>query len=157
MLPNGFDTQFHAYFDGIGAYGNATQPVEIISTGSGTAPERIIDATRRGIAARIDQTLSQPAAGVARALINGDQSAVTDEVRETMSIAGLAHVLSVSGLHLTIVAALVLFTLRGGLALLPGWDSASPSSASRPSARSLPRSATMPSRAATSPPCVRPS
>ncbi len=120
VLPNGFDTQFHGYFDGIGAYGNATQAVEIISTGSGTAPERIIDATRRGIAARIDQTLSQPAAGVARALINGDQSAVTDEVRETMSIAGLAHVLSVSGLHLTIVAALVLFTLRGGLALLPG-------------------------------------
>ncbi len=120
VLPNGFDTQFHGYFDGIGAYGNATQPVKIISTGSGTAPERIIDATRRGIAARIDQTLSQPAAGVARALINGDQSAVTDEVRETMSIAGLAHVLSVSGLHLTIVAALVLFTLRGGLALLPG-------------------------------------
>ncbi|WP_421759904.1 ComEC/Rec2 family competence protein [Devosia sp.] len=120
VLPNGFDTQFHAYFDGIGAYGNATQAVEIITPGSGTAPERIVDAARRGIAARIDKTLSQPSAGVARALINGDQSAVTDQVRETMSVAGLAHVLSVSGLHLTIVAALVLFTLRGGLALLPG-------------------------------------
>lgn len=120
VLPNGFDTQFHAYFDGIGAYGNATRAVEIITPGSGTAPERIVDAARRGIAARIDQTLSQPSAGVARALINGDQSAVTDQVRETMSVAGLAHVLSVSGLHLTIVAALVLFTLRGGLALLPG-------------------------------------
>lgn len=120
VLPNGFDTQFHAYFDGIGAYGNATQAVEIVATGAATAPEHIIDAARRGIATHIDNTLSQPAAGIARALINGDQSAVTDEARETMSVAGLAHVLSVSGLHLTIVAALVLVTLRGGLALLPG-------------------------------------
>ncbi len=120
VVPNGFDTQFHAFFDGVGAYGNTTGTVEAVSSGDSSAPERIIDSIRRGIAARIDADLQQPAAGIARALITGDQSAVSDEARETMAAAGLAHVLSVSGLHLTIVAGLVLVTLRGGLALVGG-------------------------------------
>lgn len=120
VVPNGFDSQFHAFFDGIGAYGNATDTVERVATGSGSAPERIIDGIRRRIAARIDADLKQPTAGIARALITGDQSAVSDEARDTMAAAGLAHVLSVSGLHLTIVAGLVLVTLRGGLALAGG-------------------------------------
>lgn len=119
-VPNGFDAQFHAFFDGVGAYGNATSAIERVSTGSSSAPERVIDGIRRGIAARIDSDLQQPTAGIARALITGDQSAVSDEARETMAAAGLAHVLSVSGLHLTIVAGLVLVTLRGGLALVGG-------------------------------------
>ncbi len=119
VVPNGFDSQFHAFFDGVGAYGNATGAVERVATGT-SAPERLIDGIRRGIGARIDADLKQPTAGIARALITGDQSAVADEARETMAAAGLAHVLSVSGLHLTIVAGLVLVTLRGGLALVGG-------------------------------------
>ncbi|MEO6396817.1 MAG: ComEC/Rec2 family competence protein [Devosia sp.] len=112
VIPGGFDSQFHAYFDGIGAYGNSTQPPVVVTTGSETAPEHAIDAIRRGISARIDTVLPQPSAGIARAIINGDQSAVTDEARETMATAGIAHVLSVSGLHLTIVAGGVFAVLR---------------------------------------------
>ena len=120
VVPNGFDTQFHSYFDGIGAYGNTIGQVERVKAGDLGAPERVIDGVRRAIAAKIDAVLPQPSAGVARALITGDQSVVTDETREVMSTAGLAHVLSVSGLHLTLVAMLVMATLRGGLALVGG-------------------------------------
>ena len=112
VFPGGFDTQFHSHFDGIGAYGNSTRASTIVSAGSETAPEHVIDAVRRGISARIDAELPQPSAGVARAIINGDQSAVTDEARDTMATAGIAHVLSVSGLHLTIVAGGVFWVLR---------------------------------------------
>ena len=119
IYPGGFDTQFHAYFDGIGSYGNTTQPPVILQAGSETTPEHVIDAVRRGISARIDIALTQPAAGIARAIVNGDQSAVTDEARDVMSSAGIAHVLSVSGLHLTIVAGGVFAALR---LLLSGWE-----------------------------------
>jgi len=122
VVPNGFDTQFHAFFDGIGAYGNAIGKVERVGSGEAGTPERIIDGTRRAIATRIDAVLPQPSAGIARALITGDQSAVTDEAREVMATAGLAHVLSVSGLHLTLVAMLMMGTLRGALVLVPGID-----------------------------------
>jgi len=122
VVPNGFDTQFHAFFDGVGAYGNTIGAVERVRTGDTGAPERVVDGLRRSIAARIDAVLPQPAGGIARALITGDQSMVTDEAREVMSTAGLAHVLSVSGLHLTLVAMLVMATLRGGFALAGGLD-----------------------------------
>jgi competence protein ComEC len=112
VLPGGFDTQFHAYFDGIGAYGNATGAVELVAAGDAAAPERLVDDVRRAIAMRIDRALAPPAAGIARALITGDQSAVTDAARAVMATAGLAHVLSVSGLHLTLVAGGVFVALR---------------------------------------------
>jgi competence protein ComEC len=111
VVPGGHDTQFHAYFDGIGAYGSATGMVQLVHTGE-AVPARAIEALRKGIAARIDAALSQPAAGIARAIVNGDQSAVTDTAREVMATAGLAHVLSISGLHLTLVAGGAYFVLR---------------------------------------------
>ncbi len=120
VVPNGFDTQFHAFFDGIGAYGSSTGAVVRVQAGEASAPEHAIDGVRRAIAERIDKALAQPAAGIARALITGDQSMVAEAARETMATAGLAHVLSVSGLHLTLVAGLVMGGLRGGLAL-SGW------------------------------------
>src|SRR5687767_4380751 len=30
VIPGGFDTQFHAYFDGIGAYGSTTGSIEVV-------------------------------------------------------------------------------------------------------------------------------
>ena len=111
VVPGGYDTQFHAYFDGIGAYGSAIGKVERVQQGE-TTPVRIVDGLRQGIAARIDAQLAQPAAGIARAIVNGDQSAVTDAARDVMATAGLAHVLSISGLHLTLVAGGAYFLLR---------------------------------------------
>src|SRR5690606_5554856 len=110
------------FFDGIGAYGSTIGKVERVAAGAAGAPDRIIDGVRRAIAARIDAVLPRPSAGIARALITGDQSAVTESAREVMAAAGLAHVLSVSGLHLTLVAMLVMATLRGGFALVGGLD-----------------------------------
>ena len=121
VLPGGFDSQFHAYFDGIGAYANTIgrardrragrcRGIRRASSTASAAPSR----------ARIDAALSQPAAGIARALITGDQSAVDEDAREVMAVAGLAHVLSVSGLHLTIVAGGVFAALRLLLSLSEG-------------------------------------
>lgn len=116
VLPGGFDTQFHAYFDGIGAYGSATGAVEIVPQDVTSVPARLVEDVRASIGQRIDRVLQQPSAGIARALITGDQSAVADAARETMATAGLAHVLSISGLHLTLVAGGVFVALRMVLA-----------------------------------------
>ena len=117
-VPNAYDSEFHSYFDGIGAYGDATKPVTLASPGSPATPDRLIDNIRQTIGARIAHVLADPAQGIARALITGDQTGVTDASRQTMATAGLAHVLSISGLHLTMVAGGVFFVLRLGLALI---------------------------------------
>lgn len=120
VLPGGFDSQFHAYFDGVGAYGNTTRAAEIVRQGEATAPAHVIDGVRRTIGARIDAVLPQPSAGIARALITGDQTQVPDEARDVMATAGLAHVLSISGLHLTLVAGGVFVALRLMLSFFDG-------------------------------------
>jgi competence protein ComEC len=112
VVPGGFDPQFHSYFDGIGAYGSSTGTVELVDGDTAPTAERMIETVRRGIGARIDAVLQQPAAGIARALISGDQSGVSEDARDTMAKAGLAHVLSISGLHLTMVAGGAFFGLR---------------------------------------------
>jgi competence protein ComEC len=117
-VPNSYDSEFHSYFDGIGAYGDASKPVTLVTPGSPAAPDRLIDNVRQAIGARIAAVLSDPAQGIARALITGDQTGVTQDSRQIMATAGLAHVLSISGLHLTLVAGGVFFVLRLGLALI---------------------------------------
>lgn len=119
-VPGGFDAQFHGYFEGVGAYATAIGPVTRTSEGEATLPGRAIDSVRRAISARIDATLTQPAAGIARALITGDQSSVDEAARDTMATAGLAHVLSISGLHLTIVAGGIFAALRMALSFWTG-------------------------------------
>lgn len=112
VVPGGHDTQFHAFFSGIGAYGSATGAIERLGEGEGWSAVRAIDSLRRGIRARIHAALPQPSAGIATALFIGDQSGVSDAARDTMATAGLAHVLSISGMHLTMVAGGVFISLR---------------------------------------------
>ncbi len=58
---------------------------------------------------RLAVYLSPEQEGIARALIIGDQSGIDDALRESIANAGLAHVLAISGLHLTLVVGSVFF------------------------------------------------
>ncbi|KQT44954.1 hypothetical protein ASG47_16155 [Devosia sp. Leaf420] len=119
ILPGAFDGQFHAYFAGIGAYGSAIAPVAIIEEGSEDAIARRVQSLRRVIADRIDLALTEDSAAIGKAMTMGDQSAISDETREVMAAAGLAHVYSISGLHLSIVAGGIFWLVRLVLACLP--------------------------------------
>jgi competence protein ComEC len=120
VLPNGFDAQFQGYFDGIGAYGSNIGLLTVTAVARGAGPARTVEAVRRAIADRIDEAMGTPEAPIAKATIIGDQSGIPDEARNAMASAGIAHVLSISGLHLSLVAGGVFTVLRLLLALLPG-------------------------------------
>ncbi len=102
-IPGGYDAQFHSYFAGIGAYGTSIGTPEILRHETAGLSE-LVDGLRRGIGIRIDKTLTGRPAAVARALTIGDQSRIDDDTRDTMATAGIAHVLAISGLHLSLVA-----------------------------------------------------
>ncbi len=112
ILPGAFDGQFHAYFAGIGAYGNVTSGFERVSQGHSLDAPRAIEGLRMAIGARIDAVLDGPSAAIGRAMVVGDQSAIDDETRDVMAASGLAHIYSISGLHLSIVAGGTFFLLR---------------------------------------------
>lgn len=119
ILPGAFDGQFHAYFSGIGAYGNVTGEFALVTTGDNLDPTRAIEGLRMAIGGRIDAVLDGPSAAIGRAMVVGYQSAIDDDTREIMAASGLAHIYSISGLHLSIVAGGMFFLLRLLLASIP--------------------------------------
>ncbi|MBK1793121.1 ComEC/Rec2 family competence protein [Devosia sp. WQ 349] len=119
VLPGAFDGQFHSYFNGVGAYGNVTSQFQLVRSGDGLALDRRVLALRTAIADRIDMHLDDATAAIGKAMVVGDQSDIDDETREVMAASGLAHIYSISGLHLSIVAGGIYFLVRLFLASIP--------------------------------------
>ena len=119
ILPGAYDGQFHSYFAGVGAYGIVTGDFTLVSPGSTLDLARGIENLRMVIGTRIDAVLDGASAAIGRAMVVGDQSAITDETRDVMAASGLAHIYSISGLHLSIVAGGMFWLLRWALAAIP--------------------------------------
>ncbi|MFT0861659.1 ComEC/Rec2 family competence protein [Ancylobacter sp. G4_0304] len=121
--PGGFDFGRAAWFDGIGATGFALGKAQE-SAAPGPVPLSLrlaawLDARRNEIAARITASVPGAAGGIAVALVTGLRDAVPEPIEESMRISGLSHVLSISGLHMALVATTVFFLVRALLALFP--------------------------------------
>ncbi|PCD04594.1 competence protein ComEC [Sphingomonas spermidinifaciens] len=113
-VPGAYDFARVAWFSGLGATGTALGPITIEPTRA-TSGERMRDRLTRHIHGRVEGS----AGGIAAALVTGDRGAITPEDDEALRRAGLAHLLSVSGLHVTaVVGATMLVALRL-LALFP--------------------------------------
>ncbi|SJZ47532.1 competence protein ComEC [Enhydrobacter aerosaccus] len=117
--PGAFDFQRVAWFQQIGGVGYAIAPAAVIEHGRPKGFVRAIDALRAAITARILAALPGPEGGVAAALLTGEQSAVSREITQSMRDSGLAHILSISGLHIVFVVGLVMGVLRYAIALVP--------------------------------------
>src|SRR5690348_16626737 len=78
-----------------------------------------IDSMRDGIDKRIRAVLPGDEGSIASALITGKRDAISAPVNDAMYISSLAHVLSISGYHMAVVAGIVFFVLRASLALIP--------------------------------------
>ncbi len=123
VLPGGYDFRRKAYFEGRGALGFALgRPLAPPELGAPPPSVRLaaaVSGLRGAIAARIGDVLDGEAAAVATALIVGERRAIPEAVRDALRASGLAHILAISGLHLTLVAGTLFVLVRGGLALIP--------------------------------------
>lgn len=119
--PGAFDFQRNAFFDGIGASGFALSAPEPVEAPPPTAWRRLMTAVERLREHIFDvcrAAMNGPEATVSAALLNGEQTGIPKPVMDDMRASGLAHLLSVSGLHVALVAGLVFGALRGLLALV---------------------------------------
>src|SRR5258708_2282442 len=117
--PGAFDFQRVAWYQQLGAVGYALAPAAVIEPGRPAGIVRMIDGLRADITARILKALPGSEGGVAAALLTGEQAAVNKDINQAMRDSGLAHILSISGLHIVFVVALVMGLLRYGIALVP--------------------------------------
>jgi len=110
-LPGGYDFAARAYFQGIGATGRALPPIAVITPATG-GPDM-----RNRLFSHILDRLEGPAGGIAAALATGDQGAIAEDDAEAMRRSGLAHLLSISGLHVTALIGAVIFLLMRTMAI----------------------------------------
>ncbi|MEG3082434.1 ComEC/Rec2 family competence protein [Sphingomonas sp. PB2P12] len=112
-VPGAYDFARVAWFGQIGATGRGFAPVTITTPSDSGAGVRV--ALSHHIVSRLDGS----AGGIAAALATGDVGAISEEDSEAMRRAGLAHLLSVSGLHITAAVAATMFIVLRLLALSP--------------------------------------
>lgn len=79
-------------------------------------PPAILERWRSATAETLRATLPRRQAAVAEALLIGDQDGLDDALRRRFARAGVSHVLSISGLHIGLVAAAAFATARWLLA-----------------------------------------
>ncbi|MGL4395990.1 MAG: ComEC/Rec2 family competence protein [Hyphomicrobium sp.] len=121
--PGGFDFARTAWFERIGAVGYAIKPATII--GRGVDPSfsaswrRRIASVRHAISERIRAALPGEVGAIATALITGERGGITDATNEAFKNSGLFHILSISGLHMVVMAGAVFQLVRLLLALSP--------------------------------------
>lgn len=126
--PGGFDFAFHNYFVGIGANGffyGAPSPVELgADEAQPPALLTLFRNLRMDLGARVGRVAGGvEGAAVSSALITGDKAPIPEETADALRLSGLAHILTISGLHMALVAGAVMIVVRAGLALFPDYAS----------------------------------
>jgi competence protein ComEC len=112
-VPGAYDFSQAAWFQRIGGTGRALGKVEVVAPPSDQGWRARLAATRQRLADHVRSRLDTGEGAVAAALATGDQGAIPEADAEAMRASGLAHLLSVSGLHLTaMVGAVMLLTLK---------------------------------------------
>jgi competence protein ComEC len=130
LRPGGYDFARDLYFQGIGATGFAVGEIKVVAPprrpGLWLVYAAFIESMRDGIDKRIRAAVPGDAGSIASALITGKRDAISGPLNDAMYISSLAHVLSISGYHMAVVAGAVFFLVRAVLALIPGFAARRP-------------------------------
>lgn len=112
--PHGFDRELWLWQQGVGALGYVRSgPRDPVPVRLSAASAWSVDAARQAVVLAIERRLGDtPAAGVIRALVVGEQAAIERDDAAVFRTTGVAHLMSISGLHVTMFAWLAMAVLR---------------------------------------------
>ena len=82
--------------------------IEVLEVGKGLKPLEWIYSLRSHLAQSLTKVLSEPQASLAQGVILGIRGTIPSEVRDNFTRSGTAHILAISGLHLAVVAGILL-------------------------------------------------
>lgn len=123
LAPRGYDFARRAYFERLGATGYAfgrCYPIELAPPTSWLDRARLtLAAVRSDLTVAIQEAAPGRGGGIAAALVTGDQGAVDQETMIALRDSGLGHLLSVSGVHMSVVGGLAFAALLALFSLIP--------------------------------------
>ncbi len=119
--PGVFDYGRQLFFQSIGAVGRSKLTPVIIES---DVPwrfnvRRAFHNLRSAIGTRIRSAIPGPLGSFADALITGERASIPRDMNTSLQASGLFHILSISGLHMALVAGGAFWVVRAGLALFP--------------------------------------
>ncbi|HVG93150.1 MAG TPA: ComEC/Rec2 family competence protein, partial [Planctomycetota bacterium] len=110
--PGTYDARAAAARRGIHARLAVPDPRAVERVRPSDGPLAAVSRVRHAAARALDRAFSPADAGLLRSLLLGDRGALADHDRERFRLAGAAHVLAISGAHVALLAAGLLWLLR---------------------------------------------
>ena len=119
-LPGDYDWARDAWYQGLGAVGwSLGAPTLLQGASPGSGRDLLVEDARTALAKRIAAATPGAPGAVAAALVTGQRGGLDRQIWSDMQRSGLAHLISISGLHFTLVAGVVFFLGRWALGLSP--------------------------------------
>ena len=119
--PGSYDFARRSWFEGVGAVGFARTAPKLVARDADAPFEFAIwlERLRHDMTRRIQSAAPGDVGAINAALMTGEQGAISEPVMQAMRDSGLAHLLSISGVHFALVAGLLFFAIRFAFALSP--------------------------------------
>ncbi len=110
MLPGGYNFSRTAWFEGLSATGSSTGEIELLEAGE---RQDLLSKAQRSLSGHVTSRLDGAPGAIAAAFASGDRGAIPSADEDAMRDAGLTHLLSISGLHVSaVIAATYLLAIR---------------------------------------------
>jgi competence protein ComEC len=112
-VPGAYDFARIAWFQGLGGTGKALGDIALVKPADDTGWRSRIAQWRQRLSDHVRSRIGGSEGAIAATLATGDRGAISEEDAEAMRRSGLAHLLSISGLHVAaVVGAAMLLTLK---------------------------------------------
>jgi competence protein ComEC len=116
-LPSGYDFSRQAWFQGLGATGSVLGDVELLRKSGGNGA--FWEGLRTQLAQHIQDAMPTGSGAIGAALLVGSRGGISEADNDALRNSGMAHLLSVSGLHVTAVVGAVFVLIARFFALFP--------------------------------------
>lgn len=120
-LPGGYDFARDAFFARIGAVGSALVAPEAVpppeTPGWSLRFFAAVDRARNTLARRVANSIGGDNGAIGAAMVTGKRDLLSDAAKETIRKAGIFHIITISGVQMTLVAGIFFVGLRRILAL----------------------------------------
>ena len=115
--PGGFDFRRHAWFRGLGGVGQVRTPVLVVQPPQGM--DAWIARLRMHLSGAIQARIAAEPGALAAAMLTGDRSGMGQGAVMSLRDSNLYHLVSISGVHMSLLAGFVLLSARWLLGLVP--------------------------------------
>lgn len=122
-LPGGYDFARDAYFAGLGGVGSALGRIESMPPPD-PAPLALrffatVDRMRNALALRVYRLIGGDTGAIAAAMVTGKRDFLSESAKDLIRRAGIFHIVTISGIQMTLVAGIFFVGLRSLMAAAP--------------------------------------